>query len=350
MARIVFPRGFYVFGAVLCVAISGVLADDGPQRQSKKKDDKVKAAFASGEAKWSQIVAEINGEPITREELADELIEIHGAKQLEDLMNRKLVEQACRAQKVEVSRTEIESEIEDRVKRLNLTRKEFFDQVLAKVGKSHRQYVRDTVWPALALTKLVKGRVEITDADLREAFEAQFGDKVEVRMLVVRELNRAQELWQKANAEKDLKKRQDLFESYCKTYSIDTSTQPFAGAAVVHRHTSVPEIEKKAFALTEGELSQIIQVPQGNMMMLCVAKVPARQDVAMDTVADEKTKRTVHDVLYDDLYSSKTREEVAKFFQNLIKQAKVQNYLTGEFSIDSVQPTSSVHPNDPTGP
>jgi foldase protein PrsA len=346
-------RGMCVIAVLLAAGIlcAPTAGDDSAKPVRRKTDPRVTPAASAPQSKWTQIVAEVNGEPISREQLADELLELYGTAQLEDVINRKLVEQACAAAKIEVTRAEIENEIDDRVKRLNLSRKEFFDRVLPKMGKSHRQYVRDTVWPAVALTKLVKGRVQVTDADLLQAFEARFGEKVEVRMLVVRELNRAQELWQKINGEKDLEKRREVFESLCKTYSIDTATQPFGGAAVVHRHTSVPDIEKAAFALQPGELSAILQVPQGNLILMCVAPIPPRDDVAMDTIVDEKTKTTVRDTLYSDLVAAKTREEVGKYFQEQIKKAKIQNYLTGDFSPDAVRPVDAVEDVvDPTVP
>ncbi len=102
---------------------------------------------ASGD-EWSKVVAEINGEKITRADLAQELIETHGAKQIGNLINRRLVEQACRQGKVEVSAKEIDEEFERMLKSLNIKREEFVTRLLGA-----RDMTLETIPPRHGLAK-----------------------------------------------------------------------------------------------------------------------------------------------------------------------------------------------------
>lgn len=292
---------------------------------------------ASKPAEQSVIVAEVNGTPITREQLAEELISTHGEKQLEFMIHRMVIEEACKQRNITVTDEEVQAEIQDTIDNLNIRLSEFRDSILARRGITYNQYIRDTVRPAIALKKLVEGKVEVTEEDLKKAFLANYGEKVEVRMLVVREQRKAFEFWEQLDKIKEQDKRLQTFEELCKTYSVDQATRPYGGEAVIHRYTGAPEIENLAFGLQEGQLSKIIQVRDGNLMLLCVKRIPQNEEITMETIANEKTQKTVRQMLHDDLFEKKTRIEVAKVFEELSKSTPVKNYLTGDFDVDSLR-------------
>ena len=58
--------------------------------------------------------------------------------------------------------------------------------------------MRDEVWPSVALKKLVGDNVEITQEDLQQGYEANYGPKVRCRAIVLNNQRRAQEVWEKA--------------------------------------------------------------------------------------------------------------------------------------------------------
>src|SRR5262249_21126485 len=68
--------------------------------------------------------------PITREELADYLIARGGADRLEQLVNQRILEEACRAKGITVSAAEVAAGLEEDLKRLQVSRREFTDRVL----------------------------------------------------------------------------------------------------------------------------------------------------------------------------------------------------------------------------
>lgn len=313
----------------------------------KKKEP---APAASPTDRWNDKVAEVNGEPILRSELADELIGTYGAKQVDLLINRKLIEQACKAKKINITREELDTELTATLKRLNLKREEFVKRVLADREMTLGQYMRDTIWPKVALKKLVADKVVVSDEELQKAFTANFGEKVDVRMLVVRELKKAQDLWTKVDAEKDADKRLQLFEEMCKTYSIDEATKPFAGRCQpIGHYSTFGEIEQLAFSLRPSELSKIVTVQEGHLMLLCVAHIPARKDVTFTTPVDEKSKETVREFLTNDLKEKKQRIEIANSFKTMHDGAKFQNYFKNEFEAETLNPALIVkQPSTPS--
>ncbi len=58
-------------------------------------------------------IAMVNGQIITRQQLADECVARKGKEILELLINRTLIEQALRSRKLEVTAAEIDQEIDD---------------------------------------------------------------------------------------------------------------------------------------------------------------------------------------------------------------------------------------------
>lgn len=360
LARFVGAVSLFAFGVSVAAA-----ADIVPKLPKKKEP--VPQASLDVSDPWNIVVAEINGEKITRRQLAEELIESHGKEQLDLMVNRRLIEQACKTKKVIVSQVDVENEIKKKLKALNLSRKEYIERVLAPQDITFSQHIRDTIWPAVALKKMVQDSVEVTEEDMKKAFEANYGEKVECRILVVVEQKRAQDLWEEVNKIKGLEERVAKFEDLCKTYSIDQATRALGGKAQpINRHTANPDIEKMAFNLKPGELSKIVQVPtgdpqmpSGNLILLCVQRIPPRTDISLEALANEATRETVRDILRQDIYEKKLRAEVTNLYLALRKNARVDNYLTNNFSAatldesvpedgDAVDPTapaaSSVEP------
>ena len=60
---------------------------------------------------------------------------------------------------------------------------------------SRSVYLDSIVWPSVALRKIVKGHVEVTEEDLQKAYEANYGPRVRCRAIVMNNLRQAQEVW-----------------------------------------------------------------------------------------------------------------------------------------------------------
>ena len=60
---------------------------------------------------------------------------------------------------------------------------------------SPAQYARDIIYPTIALRKLATGRVQVTDQDMKDAFEANFGPRLHCRIITVEKQQQAVEIW-----------------------------------------------------------------------------------------------------------------------------------------------------------
>src|SRR5262245_58320980 len=133
----------------------------------------------------SDPIAIVNNQPITRQQLADECVAKEGKKILDTMINRVLIEQALARQKLSVTAAEIDEEIDSIAQRFGLDRETWLRTLDKERGISPAQYAREIVYPAKALQKLCKSRVQVTPKDMQEAFESQYGDKLRVRMILV---------------------------------------------------------------------------------------------------------------------------------------------------------------------
>jgi hypothetical protein len=309
-------------------------------------------------ASEDQVVAKVNGEAITRDQLASELIEMYGKEHLQNMIGRVLVQQQCKAAQIDVTEEDVRKELSQILERNRLKLSEFKAQVLASQNLTLGQYLRDQVWPRLALIRLVQNNIAVTDEDLQKAFEANFGEKVDIRMMTVVERRKAEEVWKQVSEQKTLEDRTKTFEDIARRFSTDEATRPYGGkAAPLGRHTVNEQLEKAAFALQEGDLGSIMQIPGGHLLLLCVGRVPARTDVSLDSkVESDNTKpgepeMTYRDLLTKDIEQKKIMQEVGVYYKKIEETAKIENFLTGDFEVDSVaEPSDAPNTVDPTIP
>ena len=101
--------------------------------------------------------------------------------------------------------------------------KGFLKMVARKQGVSVAVYRHDAVWPSVALRKLVRDKIEVTDEDMRNGYEANYGPRVRCRAIMLDQLRRAQQVWEMARKQPTAEHFGELAEQY----SIEGS-QPVA--------------------------------------------------------------------------------------------------------------------------
>ncbi|HLJ10660.1 MAG TPA: peptidylprolyl isomerase, partial [Planctomycetaceae bacterium] len=162
-------------------------------------------------------VARVGKDKITYDELAAECIRHHGEETLDNLINRKIIQQACDAQGIEISEAEVSKEIESNAKRVGLAVDQFLQMLQAEQKITRAEYARDRVWPILALRKLAGEDVKITKKDLDRAFVSRYGPRVKSRAIFLDNPRRAQHVWEKAQ------ENPDNFERLAQDNSVDPS-------------------------------------------------------------------------------------------------------------------------------
>ncbi len=269
------------------------------------------------------VVATVNGDRISMQELGNECLLRHGEEVLESEISRMLLEQAIQAANVKVTQEDLDAEmrhgaelagIVDEAGNADLAK--WIQTVTAEQGVTKEQYERDAVWPSAALKKLTAQDVTVDEADIAKGFEANYGERVRCRAIVLGNMRRAQEVWDKARRNPT----PEFFGDLAAEYSVEPSSKALRGEVPpLGRHGGQPQLEEVAFQLQDGQLSGIIQVGDKFVVLRCEGRTE-RLDV------DEQT---VRDILYRDIFEKKLRIAMGQKFEEINAQARVDNYLAG---------------------
>ena len=280
-------------------------------------------------------IALVNGEVITRQQLADECVARKGSEILETLIARRLIEQAMRAKKIEVTAAEIDAEIDAvAMKTAQVTRDVWLRNLDKERGISPAQYARDIIYPAIALRKLAAERVQVTDKDIKDAFEANYGPRLRCRLIMCKNIHAANEIWN------ELRTNPAGFDKLAKERSMDSSTRASGGLLPdpIARHAYPRTVSDAAFAQLvdgdpkdtnpnhkpkDGDFSGPIQVDQDAWLIM------KREEVINGRSADIKDVN-VQNILKEQMYDVKLNEAVTKLFEDLMAASSIDNKLTGQ--------------------
>ncbi len=284
------------------------------------------------------VAAVINGSKITIGQLAEACIQRHGREVLEGTINRKLIETACAKAGVTIGEAEIDREIlraaDDSVPLKadgSPDVEAYLELVTEKQGVSLEVYRHDSVWPLVALKKLVGDKLWATpeelQEDLRKGYEANYGPRVRCLAIVLDDLRRARRVWEMAAKNRTAA----YFGELAAQYSDEPGGRALRGEVPpIQKHGGQPLLEQEAFSLKPGELSGVIQVGSTYVILFCLGRT-------------EPTGVTFEDVrqeVYRHIYEKRQRLAMAKYFQQLQKRATIDNYLAG----------TSQSPKKPAGP
>ncbi len=301
-------------GMVGSAALGFWLGRGGPQQAAFAEPPTTPAApAATPPSDYSQrVVAYINGNtPITREDLGEYLIARQGVDKLELLVNKKIIEVAAQKAGIEVTAAEIDAAIDRDLGVMgNVKRGEFIARILKQYGKTLYEWKEDVIRPRLMLEKMVKAQIKVTDDDLQKAFQAQYGPKVECRIII----------WPKGeekialNAYDKIRASEEGFnEAACKQAighlaAVGGRIQPIARHAGVH-----PEVEQQAFTLKPGDLSRLITTPEGTVCIKVDRPVPADEKTKFDDVRKDLEKHC---------FDAKVTKEIPEIMKRLRDEAK----------------------------
>ncbi|MFO0871427.1 MAG: peptidylprolyl isomerase [Pirellulales bacterium] len=272
----------------------------------------VQPAGATLPEKDLQVVALVNGEQITRQELAKECLERYGKEVLESIINKHLIQQACQQRGVNITEQDVNDEIERIAKKFGLSTDRWLQLLQEERNIAPNDYRRDIVWPTLALRALAAEQLKITGEELKKAFEAEYGEKVRVRIISVSSRKKADDLLRQAQA------APDKFGELAKDHSEDPSASVMGLIPPIRHHVGDPALEKLAFSLKKGQISPIIQVANQHLILKCEEHVEA-------TYLGGPQLKQAQDQLQDRLRDQKLRTASAEMFKQLQERAQIVN-------------------------
>ena len=269
------------------------------------------------------VVATVNGDRITMQELGAECLLRHGEEVLEGEISRTLLEQELQATGVKVTQEDLDAEMRHAAELAgvldaqgNADLPKWFETVMAEQGVTKERYLRDSVWPSAALKKLSAKEVQVTEEDIAKGFEANYGDRVRCRAIVLGNQRRAQEVWNKARQNPSL----EYFGDLAAEYSVEPTSKALRGEVPpLGRYGGQETLEKEAFALQNGELSKVIQMGDKFIILRCEGRTE-RMNIDL---------KDVRDILHRDIFEKKLRMAMGEKFEEINSGARVDNYLAG---------------------
>jgi hypothetical protein len=266
-----------------------------------------------------QVVAYIYGSiPLTREDLGEYLIARQGADRLELMVNRRIIDLACQKKGIVVTDAEVETALADDLKSMNVPSvKDFVSGVLKRYQKTLYEWKEDVIRPKLALGKLCRDQLKVTEDDLHNAFEAYHGEKVECQMI----------MWPASEKHHVLTETYAKIQQSEKEFNLAAKSQASSALAAKEGHvepfgrhtTGNDELENEAFKLQPGEISRVIETPQGLVVVKCIKLIPAQAGVTLDDKERAKLEK--------EIIERKIALEIPKMFKQLRDQASPQLFL-----------------------
>jgi len=319
-----------LFGGTLMILLAGGVGMQVWRARSGQAAEQPGRANVAAEAAdaTKPSYARVNGEAITWDALARECVERHGREVLENMINRMIIQQECSRRGLTVTESEVDQEILEISKKFGLALDQWYKMLEAERNLTPQQYRRDVIWPMLALRKLAGRDVTITREMIQEAYEDNYGQRVKARMIVLDNVRRATEIWEKA------KNNPDDFESLARDYSMEPNSRALGGVIPpIRRNSGAHEnLRAAAFRMKQpGELSGVVQVGPSQYAIL---KFEGLTEPVEHDMADVEAQ------LHADLTEREVQRMVGETFEKLQESARVDNFLTGE-SRGAVEQASS---------
>ncbi|HZZ27806.1 MAG TPA: peptidylprolyl isomerase [Pirellulales bacterium] len=265
---------------------------------------------ANATSSQQQTVAVVNSEEIHRQELAQQCLSQYGKEVLETVMNKYLILTYCEKQGIKISKQDVDEEIARMAKQFSIPVDQWLQMLKQERGIKPEQYADDIIMPTLALRKLAASRIEPTEQELDDAFEAEYGTAVKARLIVLDKADKARDVQARAAA------NPADFEMLARKYSIDSNSASVGGLIQpIRKHIGDPQVEATAFKMKEGEVSPVIEVHNQFVILKCEGQ----------TAPSGFQKEQVMARLKEFVRDRKLRSVASEVFKKLQNESQVVN-------------------------
>ncbi len=289
-----------------------------PQKEAREKGNipaiRTVGAPEQGQGKTNEtapdVLAEINGEKITKEQIMQEAYLQHCDELLDYRIKMYLIETECKRNNITITPEDITEEIQKMARAFGLSSEDWMNRILEENGLDPETYRNEVLRGTLAIRRLAGARVQVSEAEFQEKFEAAYGPSVQVRQIVHNSRPKMEQIREAVLA------NPDSFATEAKNSSTDTASAAYGGMIrPIRRHTTNDLVENAVFGLKPKEVSQIVEWPQGNFILFqCEQHFPAL----------EVNKNEVREELFTRIRQSKTQAVADDVFQELQNRAQVQ--------------------------
>jgi len=297
------------FTSLLCflaiIASSGITVRAQPQQGPQ----------AGQSPQQIQTLAVVNGQPITRQQVASECMKRFGEDVLQSIVNKQLVLNECRRQGLTITEKDVNDEIVSRAKKFGMSDDRYIKLICTKRNISVDRFKNDFIWNELALRRLAASNLQVSPEELNERMEFEFGPKIQVREIAVDSQQRAEQILAHVTA------NPDDFGRLAKDHSVDPNSASVRGLLPpIRRNSGLPQFENIAFSLQPGQISNVFQIQDKYIILKCERVFPAVQ-------LTPEQQEEVHQRLIEEISNEKLATAASSLFEQLQQTVKVTNVM-----------------------
>lgn len=283
------------------ILLAAVLTIAGCSSSQEKSDD-------------DDVVARVNDEVITKDDLYNTLVDANGKQALDSLIADKIVELEVEKQDIQVTDENIQEEMKKYIDQYG--DESTFEQALSMYGYTLED-IKSDIQKNLEIRALLEPEITITDEELENYFEENKGslgepEQVEASHILVDTEETALEVKGKLDSGED-------FAELAKEYSTDTSNNEQGGdLGFFGRGEMVTAFEDAAFSMGIGEISDPVKTDYGYHII----KVTDKKEAVEANYEDEK------DEIRETVLQSKLQNAYTTWLQGKYTEYTVENSLT----------------------
>ena len=272
------------------------------------------------------IVAIVNGQKVTRQELYELLVDTYGDDALDVLIRRTLIYQAAAKEGISATSSElnqklkilINGEIDGLMRTYRIKDKADLEKELIKIDSSIAQLeeklskkMRKQAEVEVLAEKVMTKTVTVTEEELKKVYDLEYGEKIEASQIVYNIRSDAEDALKKIKSGAD-------FATMAKNDSIDRVSAAKGGK--MQPFSPKDGIGIQVANLKVGEISDIIKTDYGYHIIQITGKKPA----------SNKDFKAVRSELEKTVRNQRYKERLGPWLISLIENASITKNLPND--------------------
>lgn len=265
--------------------------------------------------KHIETLAVVNGHPISRQQISQECMRRFGEDVLQSRIKKLLVLDMCKKKGIMITEKDVNDELVAKAKKFGMSGEKYVKMICERRNMTVDRLKNDITWHELAIRRLAAQNIQVTPEELNERMEFEFGEKVQVRQIVLDSLQKANQI------QAQVQSAPESFERMAKQFSIDPNSSSMGGLLQpIRRNSGLPEFENLAFSLKPMEVSKVLPIANNFVILRCERVFPA-------TELTPEQSAFHHERLIEDISSSKLIESARVLFAEEQQNARIVNVM-----------------------